>query len=622
MRRTVPALLLVVVLAGLAVWIWRRGAGGPARDGAAVRTLVLVTVDTLRRDRVGVYGRNARTPTPLTPRMDALAEEGIRFEDARTPVPLTLPGHAVMLTGLPPAVIGVRVNAHGGIAGPAERGFPLLAEVLQDAGWRTAAFVSASTLLGVYGLDQGFEVYDDAGLDDPGALSVPQRDGEETVARALAHVATVGADERLFLWVHLFEPHAPYAPALPLGTPTEVRYDADVARADQIVGTLLDGLDAAGRAKAVVLLTADHGEALDELGEPTHGLLLGDAVLRVPFLLRVPGVPPAVRSDPVDLADVAPTLAGLAGVSWPGGDDLLGPGCGTDLRRSPPPPDRIRVAESLYAHQRYRWAQLVGAVGRGGLLVDAGGDRILWLDTAPAFVPQAPPRLASTAGAAARSELLALSDALREYRAGERADRIRSGGVAHGYGHAGLTAPFLPPEENGALPDPYAAIARAAALDAHAAALDREGASAARIRALERMAEADPGNPELHFFVGRGWQHRAVTAATTELAEAALAQAEAAYGRAWAQERWDAATLVLWVGVNAKGHEAMVLERLRREAARIPPDCRVAILEARLLRALGRDAEAEAACARAAELCQRPWEAALYERADGEGTCR
>jgi hypothetical protein len=605
-----PVVLAVLLALLVGVAVWRPWATDEAPPGTA-RTILLVTPDTLRRDRVGVYGRNARTRGPLTPRMDALAAEGLRFDDARTPVPLTLPAHATMLAGLPPAATGVRLNAYGRLPDAATRGYPLLAERLREAGWRTAAFVSAAPLLALHGLDQGFDHYDDAGLDDaPPALAYAERAGEDTVDRALAWIAAEGQGARLFVWVHLFEPHAPYAPELPPTTPTEVRYDADVARADRVVGRLLDGLTAAGRGDAAVLLAADHGEALEELGERTHGYLLGDAVLRVPFLLRAPGVRPGVRDDPVDLADVAPTLAGLAGVPWTAADTAL-PGTGRDLLAGPLPPTRTRVAEALFGHQRYGWAQLVGAVGRDGMLVDAGGDRVLWLAPAPFLEPQASPRPAG-----GRPEAAALATTLRAYRAGERRDLLRGGDVAGGYGSGARVAPFLDPQENGRLRNPYDAIPQVAAIDGIAEALLTGADPRAVIRQLTRMEVQDSANPELAWWRGRAWERRARTdpAATTAAAEA--------YLEAWRRGRKDANTLGRLVGVDALDRESDALELLRRLAGEIPSDARIALQEARLLRALGRDAEADAACERAERLCRRPWERAALERARTDGTCR
>lgn len=616
MRRfLLPATGLVVLLV-FALLLWRPWAG-LVEATSSIRTIVLITPDALRRDRVGIYGRNAVTTIPLTPRLDALAREGVLFEDARTPVPLTLPGHTTMLAGLPPAATGVRLNAYGRIPPPATRGFPLLAETLAAANWRTGAFVSAASLLGIHGLDQGFEIYDDDGLDErPASFAFAERPGEETADRALDWIRGLGASERAFLWIHFFEPHAPYAPDLSPTLPTEVRYDVDVARLDRVVAQLLDGLEAAGRGDAVVLVAADHGEALDELGEATHGYLLGDAVLRIPFLLRAPGLVPDRRTDPVDLADVAPTLAALAGVDWPSPTADL-PGRGRDLLGAPVPAGRIRVAESLYAHQRYGWAQLLATVGPRGTLVDAGGERLFLLTPAPFLEPQAGPR-----PQASHPEAAALGRVLSAYRAGERFDLLRGGGVAGGYGSGARVSPFLASQENERLPNPYDVIGRVYALDRLAQALATGASPRDVLSRLERMDEVDPGNPAIAFRRARAWERLADRAPTPTAAANARAQASAGYLEAWQRGRRDANTLGLAVGVDAIGREEACLTLLRDLAAEIPPDGRLALLEARLLRTLGRHEEADEACARAIELCRRPWERTALDRARADETCR
>jgi hypothetical protein len=602
----------LLALLGLSAVILAPGCGDRGGARGTVRTLVLVTVDTLRRDRVGAYGRNEAATAPLTPAMDALAARGLRFDDARTPVPLTLPAHVTMLSGLPPASTGVRVNAYGRLPSPATRGFELLPERLRAAGWRTAAFVSAAPLSSRHGLDHGFETYDDEGLEDLTGLGYPERAGAETVSRALAHVRTVAGDQRLFLWIHLFEPHAPYAPGSDTIGPPERLYEIDVAVADRAIGALVQGLADAGRGDGALLLTSDHGEALEELGEKTHGILLGDAVLRVPFLLVAPGVPSAVRRDPVDLADVGPTLGALAGL------DALpeeGPGTGRDLLAGPAPAERIRVSESLYARQRYGWAQLVAATDAAGTLVDAGGDRLYWLEAAPFLVPQRAP-----VDAAGRRGLERLGRAIREYRQAERPERITGGQTAGGYGGGNAAEPFLPPEENGRLTDPFVAIPRAYALDALADGLLRRGLDPVRIaRKLESVAENDPRNPEVWFFLGLALTEQARRA--PDPAEA-LRGAEAAFGKAFQLGRRDADTLVHHLGVNGKDRENEMLARLDALAGSLRDDCRVKVLEARLLRGAGRDEEADRVCREAQAACRTPREQALFEKARREETCR
>ncbi|HEX5758149.1 MAG TPA: sulfatase-like hydrolase/transferase, partial [Thermoanaerobaculia bacterium] len=286
--------------------------GGCAREGAAGAgaSVLLVTLDTVRADRLGCYGGSAATPA-----LDRLAREGVRFAAASTPAPLTLPAHASLLSGLLPPAHGLRNNGAG--AFPAGR--PTLATALAARGYRTAAFVGAFVLDRRFGLGRGFELYDDEV--DRGPASAPsleaERRGDVVVDRALAWLAAEGDDRPFLLWVHLYDAHAPYAPPPPFrdrhaGDP----YAGEVAFADAQVGRLLAALDRLGLAgDTVVAVAADHGEALGEHGELTHGFFLYEPTLRVPLLLRAPGNfrGGTVVETPVGLADLAPTLSGLVG---------------------------------------------------------------------------------------------------------------------------------------------------------------------------------------------------------------------------------------------------------------------------------------------------------------------
>ncbi len=602
MTRRALVVVLLAALAGVAAVLARHARhAGSSRP----RTLVLLTVDTLRQDHVAalVPGRAGRT---VTPRLDALSLASVRFVDARSPVPLTLPAHASMLSGRPPAVTGVRLNSYDRLPPADARGFALLPERLRSAGWATGAFVSAQPLAASYGLDQGFDRYDDGGdLGTPGAGTVPERAGPRTCEAALAWLHGLAAGQPAFVWVHLFEPHAPY-----------VRYADDVAAADAAVGALLDGLAALGRDDGLcVLFTSDHGEMLGDLGERTHGYLLADHVLRVPFTLLAPGLAPAWREDPVSLVDVAPTLAALAGVPFPAAE---GPFDGHDLLAGPQPRERVRVAESLYAHHLHGWAQLLCAQDERGTLVDAGGSRVHWL--APVRPGEAQARL--DAGPASTG---ALGEALARYRAGERADRLGGPGAATPYGGAGRVAPFLGDAENGRLPDPYRMASRVPAMQQLKAVLLgglEAGLPPRQLAELERelgsLMAGDTANPELHFL--DGLRHRAAERTAQAQGDAARASeertgAEQAFGRAFELGRRDALTLVQWVGVNAPGRALPMLERLRAFRGQVTPDCQLWLLEAQLCRDLGRAQEAEAACQQAREACRSPRQAPLLERA-------
>ncbi len=602
--------LLLLALAAAAAGAFLLGSRACRAPREVPRTIVLVTIDTLRRDAVGAYQGLAEAAPSPTPRLDSLARQGLTFLDARTPVPLTLPAHVTLLSGLSPAVSGVRLNAFGRLGSGGERGFPLLPEAFRAAGWRTGAFVSAEPLAALHGLDQGFEAYDDGPFSPPGPGEVPQRSGPETVGRALSWLRTAGPDARVLLWVHLFEPHAPYAAA----PSRRAGYLADVRSADDALGALLDGLAAQGRADAALLVVSDHGEMLDELGEATHGHLLGDAVLRVPFVLRAPGLAAGLRSDPVELADAAPTLAALAGLPFsPAGSTAL------DLLAAPAPAARVRVAETLYAHHRFRWAQLVAATGPAGTLVDAGRDRAGWLTPAPPGQPQ-------TALTRVTSAEPALVEALGRYKAGEQPGRMAPGASSGGYGSAGSIEPFLSPEANGALRDPYLAIHGVPFLDQARIALrtlvadPRPGALRTLAPRLERMRTEDPTNPELLFVAGLVAEARASeadAAGRADEVEPALAEAERAYRQAFDAGRRDAETLTRLCGVRARGREAEMLARLNELGRGIPRSALLWKLISCLHEALGQAPEARAAAQQAAALARTP-----AERRTLEAPCR
>jgi arylsulfatase A-like enzyme/Flp pilus assembly protein TadD len=309
----VPAAVLAAALAAAALAGGCR-APGEGAAAAAARTaaggaplnLLLVTLDTVRSDHLGCYGDAAAE----TPHLDALARQGVRFARTSSPVPLTLPSHTTILTGLLPPHHGTRNNG----TAPLAAGIPTLATVLAGAGYRTAAFVAAFVLDHRFGLNRGFAVYDDE-IERPADASwllEAQRPGDQVVDRALGWLAA--ADPRpFFLWVHLYDAHAPYNPPSPYRERHPGRpYDGAIAFDDAQVGRLLAALASRGLDdRTVVAIAADHGESLGEHGELTHGLLLYEPVLSVPLLLRAPGLAARRVDTPVSLVDLAPSLAGL-----------------------------------------------------------------------------------------------------------------------------------------------------------------------------------------------------------------------------------------------------------------------------------------------------------------------
>ncbi|MEA2559025.1 MAG: arylsulfatase [Acidobacteriota bacterium] len=292
--------------------------------------LVLITLDTVRADHLGSYGYAAAK----TPWLDRLAAEGVRFAQASAAVPLTLPSHSSMLSGLLPPHHGLRNNGSGSFPDGKET----LATLLSTQGWRTGAFVGAFVLDRRFGLSRGFQTYDDEIERAPGATVAleAERPGREVMDRALSWLGQ-DTGKPFFLWVHLYDAHAPYSPS----------YDGEIAKVDEQVGRLLQELERRGLSgSTVVAVAADHGESLGEHGELTHGLLLYEPTLRVPLLVKAPGLAARVIETPVSLVDVGPTLAGLIGKPLPG--TLDGRDLSTALREGKEPAPADVYAETQY----------------------------------------------------------------------------------------------------------------------------------------------------------------------------------------------------------------------------------------------------------------------------------
>jgi choline-sulfatase len=316
-------------------------------DEAPVRPpVVLISIDTLRSDRLGAYGyRGAATPN-----IDALAADGILFEHAFSHVPMTLPSHASILTGLLPAHHGVRDNA----------GFvlddrtPTLASILKANGYATGGAVSAYVLRASTRVANGFDDYDDAIPFFEGAPTGNlARRGDKTVAIAQRWISA-HAQSPFFAFVHLFEPHAPYEPT----------YDADVVAADRHVGALLDALRSAKLYDdALIVLLSDHGEGLRDHGEAEHGVLLYREALQVPLIVKLPrNARKGERvSRPVQLVDVLPTIAAVTQVTPPQVD-------GVSLLDDAGP--RPVFSETLYPRIHLGWSELRSVIDWPGHLID------------------------------------------------------------------------------------------------------------------------------------------------------------------------------------------------------------------------------------------------------------
>lgn len=320
MKRAAPVVIVVVVLAVAAAIVFLRpGPESPAAPSSSELrpNVLLITIDTLRADRVG---------RGLTPSIDALAARGVSFTNVRATAPLTLPSHVSLMTGVIPPVHGVREN--GAVF---DRKAPVLARLFKDAGYRTGAFVGAYVLNRRFGLNEGFETYDDAVRRDVERAEQleAERPGAEVVDAALKWLPPSGSTEPapFFAWIHMYDPHAPYAPpAEYLAKAGGKGYDGEVAYADAQVGRLLEALASRGLSQhTIVIVTGDHGESLGQHGEQTHGMLVYDATLRVPLVVSAPWIEAeagaVARTDdrPRPLTELVPGLLRMAGLAVPPG---------------------------------------------------------------------------------------------------------------------------------------------------------------------------------------------------------------------------------------------------------------------------------------------------------------
>jgi choline-sulfatase len=319
-------------------------------SSAGLPSLLLVTLDTTRADAVAPEAAAAATPN-----LAALAARGIRFTHAYSTVPTTFPAHASMMSGLYPAGHGVHENGrriHAQV--------PLLAERLRDKGYATAAFVSGYPLERQFGLDRGFELYD-----DEFGSGRNERTATETTDRALAWLASPSepsepSNRPRFLWVHYYDPHEPYLPPEPFRS----RFPADpylgeVAYMDSQLGRLVEDFErSAHQGEFRALVVGDHGEGLGEHGEALHGNLLYQGVMRVPLLMAGSNIPPAVRQDAVSIRQVRATLLQWAGDSIAG--SLLA------VTEEPV------LAEAMQPFLNYRWQPQVMAVDGRRKLIRSG----------------------------------------------------------------------------------------------------------------------------------------------------------------------------------------------------------------------------------------------------------
>jgi arylsulfatase A-like enzyme/Tfp pilus assembly protein PilF len=341
---------IAVLVAGIALGLWQQRRTRPLN-------VLLISVDTLRADRLGSYGHQAAR----TPVLDRLAAGGVRFSRVTTVAPLTLPAHASLLTGTFPAFHGVRDNGQFYLGDDQVT----LAETLKTAGYRTGGFVGAFVLDRRWGIAQGFDTYfDDFDLSKyqlAAGIDAAQRPANEVVDQATAWIAQ-DSDRPFFAWVHLYDPHAPYAApeSFASGFPRDMAgaYDAEVAFTDHEIGRLLESLGNA-RENTLVVVVGDHGESLGEHQEQQHGFFLYDAVTQVPLIIDTPRDSfPRVVTNQVSIVDVLPTILHEVGIQHAG--TVQGTGLtGSLLDATPLEPERpAAIAESWYPRYHYGWSEL------------------------------------------------------------------------------------------------------------------------------------------------------------------------------------------------------------------------------------------------------------------------
>ncbi len=339
---------------------------------------LLITLDTVRADRIGAYGHErARTPV-----LDSLVRRGLLFERAYSPVPITLPAHTSILTGLDPPAHGVRDNGSFRLTEDAE----LLPERLLPSGFRSAAFVGSFVLDAKFGLDQGFESYRGPSLHGAGlSPEIVERPADQVIDDALEWLSELEPSERFFAWVHLYDAHTPYRPPERWMASGIDPYDGEIAFCDEQIGRLLEGIEGHGLQNGLlIVVTADHGEALGAHGERTHGIFLYEETMRVPLILAWEGRPaeipmPARVLRPVSLVDVAPALLAALGVSIEG--DGTAPSLWDDV--SATGPARSIYLESFLPFYSFRWRPLLGLVNGDLKWIAAGTDELYDLSSDP-----------------------------------------------------------------------------------------------------------------------------------------------------------------------------------------------------------------------------------------------
>jgi arylsulfatase A-like enzyme/Flp pilus assembly protein TadD len=468
------------------------------QPSARPRNVLLISIDTLRADRLGAYGY-ARASTP---HLDRLAHDGVMFQRVFTPLPLTLPAHTSLFTSVYPPTHGVRDN---GEALPSS--VPTLAEQLHSRGYQTAAFVGAFVLDRRFGLARGFDTYwGDFQLHrfegaDPGEVQVRGDKVEAQAAQWLgSHLSTP-----FFLFVHFYDLHGPYSlPAAWRSRFAGRTYDGEIAYVDSLIGQLWKLLEDSGVAsRTLLVITADHGEGLGDHGERTHGFFIYRSTIQVPLIVRLPGGEHGGRKveGTTSLIDIAPTICAAAGVPVPSsfqGRSLIPAMEGHEL---PPVP---AYSESLYAFRHFHSSPLYGLRDQKYAYIQAPRPELYALDSDLHEVHD----LTVSNPAAAQQQHQQLVNIVRSIPRGKEAQaapadvmqKLRSLGYLSGSDSSRRAA--FPPTAG---PDPKDSMALYRRFQ-DALELEERGPVAAAIAQLEQIASADPELSVVHIETGVAYQ--------------------------------------------------------------------------------------------------------------------
>jgi arylsulfatase A-like enzyme len=607
-----------------------RASPGPAH-------ILLITLDTTRWDRMGFAGYRAGGEEGIspTPELDRIAEEATVFPEAFAAVPLTLPSHVSILTGLEPIQHGVRENSGFALVPKEQRRFDTLPELLRDAGYETAAFLSGATLDARFGLNAGFEAYRDLSeAEERGGAALEDRDALATTELALEWWKA--KPKRSFCWVHYFDPHQPFVhhgrmsdELLQAGA---TLYEGEIAFMDAQIGRLREAWKEVWD-ETLVIVVADHGEGLGDHDEETHGLLVHDATTRVPLLVKYPRSQKAPRARTASTLDLFPTVTQLCSLASRQDQALRG----RAFALAPEPRDHY--AESIYSWRQFGWAPL-RSLRRGDykLVVEGAARRLFHWREDPAelrdLAAEMPTKVA---------ELEAALRELRREATGLAGDSRRAEGVhhSHGGGYFGSVDVDLPvepaPREEAGLALPSERMALYRALDRLRLQLDRmrsrQGGeqvaafidAAAMLEFVEKRAR--PDNPAARFWIGRARLLLATFAGDgawpRDFRVTALAQAVRDFERYQKLRRGDArafdqANLARIESYELKADPALLAAIERSVQTQIGLGLDGALAYALRARARfaqgGRDEEAREDARRAVERDDRPAFRALLER--------